>query len=136
MNSQPLDFEKPIVELEQKLGELRGHSRENNVNLDPEVRRMESKIEEMKKNVYSNLTAWQRVQIARQVIKPPGDARQDWWIIQEIGKRMGLPWNYDGPADVFTEMTQLMPSLQNITWERLVREGITSREELLRVTRD
>ena len=41
MNSQPLDFEKPIVELEQKLGELRGHSRENNVNLDPEVRRME-----------------------------------------------------------------------------------------------
>ena len=64
-----------------------------------------------------------RVQLAREVIKPPGDARQDLWIIQEIGKRMGLPWNYDGPADVFTEMTQLMPSLKNITWERLVREG-------------
>ena len=70
MNSQPLDFEKPIVELEQKLGELRGHSRENNVNLDPEVRRMESKIEEMKKSVYSNLTAWQRVQIARHTARP------------------------------------------------------------------
>ena len=70
MNSQPLDFEKPIVELEQKLGELRGHSRENNVNLDPEVRRMEAKIEEMKKNVYSNLTAWQRVQIARHTARP------------------------------------------------------------------
>ncbi len=70
MNSQPLDFEKPIVELEQKLDELRGHSRENNVNLDPEVRRMESKIEEMKKNVYSNLTAWQRVQIARHTARP------------------------------------------------------------------
>ena len=64
-----------------------------------------------------------RVQLAREVIKPPGDARQDLWIIQEIAKRMGLPWNYDGPADVFTEMTQVMPSLQNITWERLVREG-------------
>src|SRR5689334_2070358 len=64
-----------------------------------------------------------RVQLARQVIKPPGDARQDLWIIQEIGKRMGLPWNYDGPADVFTEMTQVMPSLKNITWDRLVREG-------------
>jgi formate dehydrogenase major subunit len=64
-----------------------------------------------------------RVQLAREVIKPPGDARQDLWIIQEIGKRMGLPWNYDGPAEVFTEMTQLMPSLKNITWERLVREG-------------
>jgi acetyl-CoA carboxylase carboxyl transferase subunit alpha len=70
MNSQPLDFEKPIVELEQKLGELRGHSRENNVNLDPEVRRMESKIEEMKKSVYLNLTAWQRVQIARHTARP------------------------------------------------------------------
>ena len=64
-----------------------------------------------------------RVQLAREVIKPPGDARQDLWIIQEIGKRMGLPWNYAGPAEVFTEMTQLMPSLKNITWERLVREG-------------
>jgi len=64
-----------------------------------------------------------RVQIARQVIKPPGDARQDLWIIQEIGKRMGLDWNYSGPADVFTEMTYVMPSLKNITLERLEREG-------------
>jgi formate dehydrogenase major subunit len=64
-----------------------------------------------------------RVQLAREVIKPPGDARQDLWIIQEIGKRMGLPWNYSGPGEVFTEMAQLMPSLKNITWERLVREG-------------
>jgi formate dehydrogenase major subunit len=64
-----------------------------------------------------------RVQLAREVIKPPGDARQDLWIIQEIAKRMGLPWNYSGPADVFTEMTEVMPSLKNITWERLVREG-------------
>src|SRR5471032_1064999 len=64
-----------------------------------------------------------RVQLAREVIKPPGDARQDLWIIQEIARRMGLDWRYNGPADVFTEMTQLMPSLKNITWERLVREG-------------
>jgi len=64
-----------------------------------------------------------RVQLAREVIKPPGDARQDLWIIQEIGKRMGLSWNYSGPADVFTEMTEVMPSLKNITWDRLVREG-------------
>jgi formate dehydrogenase major subunit len=64
-----------------------------------------------------------RVQLAREVIKPPGDARQDLWIIQEIARRMGLDWRYEGPADVFTEMTQVMPSLNNITWERLVREG-------------
>jgi len=70
MKSQPLDFEKPIAELEQKLEELRGHSRENNVNLDPEVRRMEAKIEDMKRQVYSTLTAWQRVQIARHTARP------------------------------------------------------------------
>jgi len=70
MKSQPLDFEKPIADLEQKLDELRSQSRENNVNLDPEVRRMESKIDEMKRHVYSNLTAWQRVQIARHTARP------------------------------------------------------------------
>jgi formate dehydrogenase major subunit len=64
-----------------------------------------------------------RVQLARQVIDPPGDARQDLWIIQEIAKRMGLDWRYSGPADVFAEMTQVMPSLNNITWDRLEREG-------------
>jgi len=70
MKSQPLDFEKPIADLEQKLDELRGQSRDNNVNLDPEVSRMESKIEEMKRHVYSGLTAWQRVQIARHTARP------------------------------------------------------------------
>lgn len=64
-----------------------------------------------------------RVQISRQVIKPPGDARQDLWIIQEIANRMGCGWGYTGAADVFAEMTQVMPSLRNITWERLEREG-------------
>jgi formate dehydrogenase major subunit len=64
-----------------------------------------------------------RVQISRQVVKPPGDARQDLWIIQEIANRMGCGWTYSGAADVFNEMAQLMPSLKNITWERLEREG-------------
>src|ERR1700742_2086741 len=46
-----------------------------------------------------------RVQLSRPVIKPPGDARQDLWIIEEIGKRLGLPWDYNGqPAKVFAEM--------------------------------
>jgi formate dehydrogenase major subunit len=64
-----------------------------------------------------------RVQMARQVVPPPGNARQDLWIINEIGKRMGLDWKYEGPADVFREMTQVMRSLKNITWERLERES-------------
>ncbi len=64
-----------------------------------------------------------RVQLARPVIKPPGDARQDWWIIQQIAQRLGLGWNYSGPSDVFAEMAHVMPSLANITWERLEHEG-------------
>jgi len=64
-----------------------------------------------------------RVQIARPVLDPPGDARQDWWIISEIAKGMGLPWNYAGPSEIFAEMAQVMPSFANITWERLEREG-------------
>jgi formate dehydrogenase major subunit len=64
-----------------------------------------------------------RVQLARQVVRLPGEARQDLWIIQEIARRMGLDWNYTGVADVFAEMTRVMPSLKNITFERLQREG-------------
>ncbi len=64
-----------------------------------------------------------RIQMAREVVPPPGDARQDLWIINEIGKRMGLDWTYTGPADVFREMAEVMRSLKNITWERLEREG-------------
>ncbi len=62
------------------------------------------------------------VQIARPVAPPPGEARQDWELIQELAKRLGLDWNYGHPKDVFTEMTEVMPSLTNITWDRLVRE--------------
>src|SRR5687767_11142182 len=64
-----------------------------------------------------------RVQISRPVIQPPGNARQDLWIIQEIARRLGLDWNYSGPAEVFAEMAKTMPSMNNITWERLEREG-------------
>ena len=64
-----------------------------------------------------------RVQLARPVIRPPGDARQDWWILQELARRLGLDWQYETPADIFAEMAQVMPSFRNITWERLEREG-------------
>ena len=64
-----------------------------------------------------------RVQIGRPVIAPPGDARQDWWIIQELARRLGLGWDYAGPADIFAEMAATMPSFNNISWERLEREG-------------
>ena len=53
----------------------------------------------------------------------PGAARQDWWIVQAIARRMGLDWNYDGPADVFAEMKLVMESLDHITWERVEAES-------------
>jgi len=62
------------------------------------------------------------VQMGRQAINPPGDARQDLWIIQQIGKRLGLPWDYRHVSEVFDEMRHTMPSIAGITWERLERE--------------
>jgi acetyl-CoA carboxylase carboxyl transferase subunit alpha len=70
MKHQPLEFERPIVELEEKLSDLRQHSRDNDINFDAEVRRMETKIEETKRQIYLNLTAWERVQIARHPARP------------------------------------------------------------------
>ncbi|HZJ14541.1 MAG TPA: acetyl-CoA carboxylase carboxyl transferase subunit alpha, partial [Chthoniobacteraceae bacterium] len=70
MKHQPLEFERPIVELEEKLTDLRQHSRDNDINFDAEVRRMEAKIEETKRQIYLNLTAWERVQIARHPARP------------------------------------------------------------------
>ena len=64
-----------------------------------------------------------RVQLGRAAVDPPGDARQDLWIIQEVARRMGLDWNYAGPADVFEEIRKATPSMAGITWERLEKEG-------------
>jgi formate dehydrogenase major subunit len=64
-----------------------------------------------------------QVQRGRAALPLPGNARQDLWIIQEIARRIGLDWSYAGPADVFAEMKQAMPSLDNITWERVERES-------------
>jgi formate dehydrogenase major subunit len=62
------------------------------------------------------------VQMGRQAVPPPGDARQDLWIIQEVGKRLGLPWNYGHVSEVFDEMRHTMPSIGGMTWDRLERE--------------
>ena len=64
-----------------------------------------------------------RVQMGRAAVAPPGEARQDWWIIQELANRMGLDWTYTHPRDVFGEMRLVMPSLTGITWQRLLDEG-------------
>jgi formate dehydrogenase major subunit len=62
------------------------------------------------------------VQMGRKAVNPPGDARQDLWIIQEMAKRMGLNWQYKHVSEVFDEMRHTMPSIGGITWDRLDRE--------------
>src|SRR5215470_5463273 len=64
-----------------------------------------------------------QVQMGRAALPLPGNARLDWWIIQEIARRIGLDWSYSHPRDVFAEMKLAMPSLDNITWDRLERES-------------
>ncbi|MEE9140801.1 MAG: formate dehydrogenase subunit alpha [Alphaproteobacteria bacterium] len=63
-----------------------------------------------------------QVQIGRQALEPPGDARQDLWLIQEIARRMGLEWSYGHPRDVFAELRLCTHSITGITWRRLERE--------------
>ncbi|MEP2919942.1 MAG: formate dehydrogenase subunit alpha [Sulfitobacter sp.] len=60
-----------------------------------------------------------QVQMGRQAVTPPGDAREDWWIEVELAKRLGLNWTYSSPAEVFAEMKLNMQTLDNITWDRL-----------------
>ena len=63
------------------------------------------------------------VQLGRQALDPPGDARQDLWIIVEMAKRLGLDWKYAHPREVFAEMRQVMPSIAGVTWERLEQDS-------------
>lgn len=63
------------------------------------------------------------VQLGRAAITPPGQARQDLWIVEELGRRLGLDWNYGSPGAVFEEMRQAMPSIAGIRWERLQKQG-------------
>lgn len=70
MKPQPLEFEKPIAELEKQLEELKRHSKLQSIDLEREVQAMEQKIEQTRREIYEKLTAWQRVQIARHSARP------------------------------------------------------------------
>ncbi len=71
------------------------------------------------------------VQLGRRAIDPPGDARQDLWIVVQMARRLGLSWRYGRSDDdeqgavreVFEEMRSLMPSIAGISWERLLEQG-------------
>ncbi|MGI9113983.1 MAG: acetyl-CoA carboxylase carboxyl transferase subunit alpha [Chthoniobacterales bacterium] len=70
MEIQPLDFEKPIVELQRRLQEIRAHSNEHALDFEAEVEAMEAKIATTRRDIYGSLSAWQRVQIARHTQRP------------------------------------------------------------------
>jgi acetyl-CoA carboxylase carboxyl transferase subunit alpha len=70
MELQPLDFEKPIFELQRHLQDLKAHSDEHDVDLDSAVGAIEAKLRQTRREIYGNLSAWQRVQIARHVQRP------------------------------------------------------------------
>lgn len=77
-----------------------------------------------KSGTYTNTN--RQVQMARPVVNPPGEARPDWQVVTELANRVGLNWPYKHPSEVFTEMAVMMPSLNNITWDRVDRENIVT----------
>ncbi|WP_372835552.1 formate dehydrogenase subunit alpha [Puniceibacterium confluentis] len=64
-----------------------------------------------------------QVQMVRKAVPTPGEAREDWIILVDLARRIGLEWDYDDPREIFDEMKMSMRSLQNITWKRLENEG-------------
>src|ERR1700730_12132091 len=70
MELQPLDFEKPIFELERRLQELKEHSHEHDVDLDSEVKAIEAKLRDTRRQIYGNMSAWERVKLPWHVQRP------------------------------------------------------------------
>jgi acetyl-CoA carboxylase carboxyl transferase subunit alpha len=70
MNGNGLDFEKPILELERKIEELKKFTSAENINLHSEIEKLKGKLEKLKHEIFENLTPWQRVQIARHPQRP------------------------------------------------------------------
>ncbi|MBU6285623.1 MAG: formate dehydrogenase subunit alpha [Betaproteobacteria bacterium] len=63
------------------------------------------------------------VQLGRKAIQAPGEAREDWAILVDMGQRLGLNWRYQHPREVFDEMRQGMDSIAGMTWERLEQDS-------------
>ncbi len=68
--TEPLEFEKPIVNLERQLAELRDRAADSDIDMSSEMKRIEDKLTKLKGEVYRNLSPWQRVQIARHQQRP------------------------------------------------------------------
>src|SRR6185437_2892038 len=74
-----------------------------------------------KEGTYTNTD--RRVQLGRKVLDPPGDARVDYEVVQDIARRIGLDWSYSSPREVFDEMVSVMPSYANLGYDNLGLTG-------------
>ena len=68
--TEPLEFEKPIVNLERQLAELRDRAADSDIDMSSEMKRIEDKLTKTKTEIYRNLSPWQRVMIARHTQRP------------------------------------------------------------------
>jgi formate dehydrogenase major subunit len=74
-----------------------------------------------KDGTYTNTD--RRVQLGRKVLDPPGQARVDWEVVQDIANRIGLGWDYGSPREVFEEIVAVMPNYANLSYDNLGRSG-------------
>jgi formate dehydrogenase major subunit len=74
-----------------------------------------------KDGTYTNTD--RRVQLGRKVLEAPGQAREDWRVVQEVAQRIGLDWDYQSPREVFEEVVSLMPSYRNLSYDNLGGTG-------------
>jgi formate dehydrogenase major subunit len=74
-----------------------------------------------KEGSYTNTD--RRVQRGRKVLDPPGEARVDWEIIQDIANRVGLPMSYESADEIFDELVSLMPNYTNLNYDNLGPTG-------------
>src|SRR6266550_6323907 len=74
-----------------------------------------------KDGTYTNTD--RRVQLGRKVLDPPGQARVDWEVVQDIANRVGLGWNYASAREIFGEIVSVMPSYTNLSYDNLGLTG-------------
>jgi formate dehydrogenase major subunit len=74
-----------------------------------------------KDGTYTNTD--RRVQIGRKVLEPPGEAREDWLIVCDVARRIGLPMEYDSPREIFDELVSLMPNYAGLSYDNLGATG-------------
>jgi formate dehydrogenase major subunit len=74
-----------------------------------------------KDGTYTNTD--RRVQLGRKVLDPPGQARVDWEVVQDIANRIGLDWHYTSPREIFDEVVSVMPSYTNLSYDNLGLSG-------------